>query len=96
MTKTELEKQLAEALEVSQTEARDILNSVLDEITHSLSAGNDISLPGFGSFVVSERQARQGRNPQTGLPIQIPASKSVRFKPGVPLKKRIADAPVSA
>lgn len=90
MTKTELEKQLALDLDITQATARDVLNAVLDEITQSLSEGDAVSLPGFGSFVVSERQAREGRNPRTGEPMTIAASKSVRFRPGKALKEHVA------
>lgn len=94
MNKTELEKQLATDLDISQAAAKDVLNAVLDEISHGLVKGESITLPGFGSFVVSERQAREGRNPRTGETMQIPASKSVRFRPGKTLKDQLANTVV--
>ncbi len=68
-----------------------VLNSVLDSIKKTLSDNTDevIQLIGFGSFSVSDRKARQGFNPRTKEPIEIPASKSVKFKPGSALKEAV-------
>jgi DNA-binding protein HU-alpha len=89
MIKTEVEKRLADALSLKNDEARDLLNVILDEITLALSRKQRVSLIGFGSFEVREHQARQGRNPQTGEPMTIPASCGVLFKPGKGLKDKI-------
>ena len=62
----------------------------LDEITGSVSQGDDVALIGFGTFTVRERAARTGKNPQTGKPLQIPASKTVAFRPGKGLKDAVA------
>ncbi|MEE3216500.1 MAG: HU family DNA-binding protein, partial [Pseudomonadota bacterium] len=59
-------------------------------ITGSVSSGQDVSLIGFGTFTVRERAARTGKNPQTGQPLKIPASKTVAFKPGKGLKDAVA------
>lgn len=64
------------------------LDATLEAISDSLSKGDDITLVGFGTFKVSQRAARTGRNPRTGEEIQIPAAKTVKFAPG----KRLKDA----
>ena len=89
MIKTEVEKRLAEVLSLKNDEARDLLNVILDEITLALSRRQKVSLIGFGTFEVREHKARQGRNPQTGEAMTIPASLGVHFKPGKALKDKI-------
>lgn len=64
------------------------MNSIMDAISEAVSAGDKVTLIGFGTFSVSERAAREGRNPQTGKAIKIPARKVVKFKPG----SKLADA----
>jgi DNA-binding protein HU-beta len=73
----------------SKKDASDYLNTVLDEIGDSLSKGKDVVLTGFGTFSVSKRKARTGRNPQTGATIKIPAKKVPRFKAGKGLKDTV-------
>ncbi|PCJ45830.1 MAG: DNA-binding protein HU [Moraxellaceae bacterium] len=90
MIKTDIEAQLAEQLDVSKVDARDLLNVILDEITLALSRNHRVSFIGFGTFDVRPRAAREGRNPQTGASIKIPASNGVRFKPGKALKDAVA------
>jgi DNA-binding protein HU-beta len=65
------------------------LDAVLETIRDSLAAGETVTLTGFGSFKVSERAARTGRNPQTGAEIKIPASKAVKFSVGKTLKDSV-------
>ena len=89
MNKTELVDAIADSTDLSKSQASDVINSILDEVTVALSKGNRVALPGLGSFSLSERSARTGRNPQTGKEIQIPASKSVRFSPASALKKAV-------
>ena len=89
MIKTDLEVQLSEELDISKEEAKDLLNVVLDEITLALSRNDKVSFIGFGAFDVRARAARNGRNPQTGETIQIPASNGVHFKPGKALKDAV-------
>ncbi|MDX1695570.1 MAG: HU family DNA-binding protein [Ketobacteraceae bacterium] len=89
MIKTEVEKRLADALSLKNDEARDLLNVILDEITLALSRRQKVALIGFGTFEVREHKARQGRNPQTGEAMTIPASYGVHFKPGKALKDRV-------
>jgi DNA-binding protein HU-beta len=89
ITKTELASRLAESCDLSKAEAGRVLNGVLDEITNALSKGESITLPGFGTFKVTDRPERQGRNPKTGEPMTIKAGKSVRFTPGKSLKDAV-------
>lgn len=65
------------------------LNGILDDIKKSLTKGEDVVLTGFGTFKVSKRAARSGRNPKTGATIKIPAMKVPRFKAGKGLKDAV-------
>ncbi len=69
--------------------AGEAAEAVFDCISKALAGGERVQIPGFGSFQISFRQERQGRNPKTKEPITIPASKSVRFKPGKALKDSV-------
>lgn len=89
MNKTQLIDHLATKLGVSKRLAGDMLNAFLEGVTATLSKGGKVALPGFGTFSVSERAAREGRNPQTGETIQIAASKVARFKAGKGLKDAV-------
>ncbi len=86
MTKAELVAQIANKSNTSKTQADASLNAFLDIIMAELAAGNKLTLTGFGTFSVSARKARTGRNPQTGAEIKIAACKVARFKPGKVLK----------
>ncbi|HEX7037248.1 MAG TPA: HU family DNA-binding protein [Pseudomonadales bacterium] len=86
MNKTELIDRIAEAADISKASASRALDAALDAITESLKEADPVSLVGFGTFVVRERAARTGRNPQTGEPINIAAAKIPAFKPGKALK----------
>jgi len=66
-----------------------VLNSILNAITGAVTAGDKVTLIGFGTFSVSARPARDGRNPQTGETIQIPAKKIVKFKAGSKLSDAV-------
>lgn len=89
MRKPELAAAIAERAELSKDKAGQVLNVILDEITGSVAQGQDVALIGFGTFTVRERAARTGKNPQTGQPLAIPASKTVAFKPGKGLKDAV-------
>jgi DNA-binding protein HU-beta len=84
--KAELIDVVAEATESSKAAAGAALDAVIDAISQALKAGEEVRLVGFGTFSVKERAEGKGRNPATGEEIKIPASKSVRFKPGAQLK----------
>jgi|SRR5271157_1165012 len=86
MTKTELIDGLASKLPISKADAEKAINIILDDIAAALKGGDRVNISGFGTFSISERQARSGRNPKTGETIQISASRSARFKPGKQLK----------
>ncbi|MEM7357752.1 MAG: HU family DNA-binding protein [Pseudomonadota bacterium] len=86
MNKTELIDLIATRADISKSSAGDALEAVLDGITGSLASGNSVTLVGFGTFSVSRRSARDGRNPRTGETIKIPASNLAKFKAGKALK----------
>ncbi len=89
MRKPELAAAIAEKSDISKDKAADVLNAILDEITTAVSKGDSVSLIGFGTFERRARAARTGKNPQTGEPIQIPASNTVAFKAGKALKESV-------
>lgn len=86
MNKSELIAKIAEGAELSKAAAGRALDSFIQSVTDELSAGGDVALVGFGTYKVSERAARTGRNPQTGAEIQIAAAKVPSFKAGKALK----------
>ena len=89
MTKAELVDRIAKDADVSKASAERALNSFLGAVTKSLKKGNKVTLVGFGTFSVSKRKARQGRNPRTGEPIKIAARKTPKFSAGKALKDAI-------
>lgn len=88
MNKGDLVSKIAEQADLSKTQAQDALNAALDAIGSALKNSDKVTLIGFGTFSVSHREARQGRNPQTGKTIEIAAKNLVKFKPG----KELADS----
>ena len=86
MNKTELVAAMAEKAELSKKDAEGALKAFIDVVTDELKKGEKVQLVGFGSFEVSERAAREGRNPQTGETMTIAASKAPKFKAGKALK----------
>lgn len=91
MNKQELIDIMADAGKISKNAANRALDAFIDSVMHSLKKGEDVVLVGFGSFTTSERAARQGRNPQTGESINIPAARVARFKAGKQLKDAVND-----
>lgn len=89
MKKPELAAAIASKAGVTKNKAGEILNIITDEITNAVSQDDAVTLIGFGTFSQRERSARTGKNPQTGESIQIPASKTVGFKPGKSLKDAV-------
>ncbi len=89
MTKQELVSKAAEDAGISKKAAEDALNSFMGSVKDALSSGGSVSLVGFGTFGVSARAARTGRNPQTGAEIQIAARKVPTFKAGKGLKDAV-------
>lgn len=86
MRKSDLVSAVADIADLSPREADDAVSSALEHITNALARGETLNLVGFGSFTVKTRAARTGRNPKTGDPIDIAASKQVSFKAGKSLK----------
>jgi nucleoid DNA-binding protein len=79
MTKTELVEKIAAGTKLSKSDATQVLNVIISGIKGSLKKGQKVTLVGFGTFSVSNRKARTGRNPRTGEAIKIPATKVPRF-----------------
>src|SRR3954464_3441952 len=95
MTKQQLVDTLAASSERNKKEIGEVVESLLAAVTKALASGEHVDLRGFGSFIPKETKARQGRNPQTGEPIQIAAKKTVAFKPAKDLEQSLAE-PVAA
>jgi DNA-binding protein HU-beta len=89
MNKAELITRVARGTRITKVEAARVIDSMLEHITKTLKRGERASLVGFGTFNVARRKARTGRNPQTGVPIKIPARRVVRFTAGKSLKAEI-------
>lgn len=89
MNKTNLIDAMAEDAGVTKAEAKKALESFLGNVESALSKGDRVSLVGFGSWSVSKRAAREGRNPQTGKTIKIAAKNVVKFKAGSDLQKAV-------
>ena len=86
MNKTELVAAMAEQTNLSKKDAEAALKAFIDVVSEELKKGEKVQLVGFGTFEVSERAAREGRNPQTGETMEINASKTPKFKAGTALK----------
>jgi DNA-binding protein HU-beta len=89
MTKAELIDKIAKDAKVSKAVAGNALTSVIDGVSRALAKGDSVTLVGFGTFSVSRRAARKGRNPQTGSEIRIAAAKVPRYRPGKNLKDMV-------
>ena len=89
MTKQELAQKVAQDADLGSGDARKAVDAVFDAITSELSRGGEIAVSGFGKFSVSDRKAREGRNPATGETIQIAASKAAKFSAASALKKEL-------
>jgi len=89
MNKGDLINKIADGAKITKAQATDALNAVLDSIASELKGDGKVTLIGFGTFSVSKRDARSGRNPQTGQTITIDAKKVVKFKPGKELSDSV-------
>ena len=89
MNKTELIAAIAEQAEISKKDAEKALKAFVDVVTEQLKEGEKVQLVGFGTFEVSERAARERRNPQTGKTMKIAACKAPKFKAGKALKDAV-------
>lgn len=89
MRKPELAAAIAEKADLTKEKASEVITVITDQIAKTLSAGDSVSLIGFGTFEVRQRAERQGKNPQTGAPITIAAAKVPAFKAGKGLKDAV-------
>lgn len=89
MNKAELVDAIAKEAKISKAQAQEAVDSFVKNVQGVLKKGDRLTLVGFGTFSTSQREARTGRNPQTGKPIKIPAKKIARFTPGKSLKDAI-------
>ena len=89
MNKAELINKIADDAGVTKTQANAALDSFVEAVTKTLKGGGKVTLVGFGTFSVSKRKARKGRNPQTGETIKIAAKKSPTFKAGAGLRRAV-------
>ncbi|PKO99320.1 MAG: DNA-binding protein [Bacteroidetes bacterium HGW-Bacteroidetes-2] len=96
MNKSELIEAMAEDAGITKASAKKALESFLTNVEKTLKKGNRVSIVGFGSWSVSKRAAREGRNPQTGKIINISAKKVVKFKPGSDLRNTDDTGPMKS
>ncbi|MDD3295001.1 MAG: integration host factor subunit alpha [Geobacteraceae bacterium] len=89
MTKSDIVENVLAKRNLTKREAADIVDTLLDIIKDTLESGEDVKISGFGKFVVNQKQARRGRNPQTGEPLTITARKILTFKPSILLKQEL-------
>ena len=89
MNKSELVEAIAQGSGVTKADANRVLDTFMMTVTDALKSGDQVVLPGFGSFSTGNRSARTGRNPQTGQEIQIKASRVAKFKAGKTLKEAV-------
>jgi DNA-binding protein HU-beta len=90
MNKSDLVNEIAAKADVTKKQADEILTALVDTIMETVSSGDKVTLVGFGVFEARQRQAREGRNPSTGKPIQIPATTVPAFSAGKVFKERVA------
>ncbi len=89
MTLDDLKGAVADKTDMTKADASKMITALFDSIQDTLSQGDKVAIPGFGTFEVADRPARQGRNPQTGATIEIAASKAAKFKVGKGLKEAL-------
>ena len=89
MNKAELVAAVADKAELTKKDAEKAVKAFVDVVTEELKKGEEVQVVGFGTFKVTDRKSREGRNPKTGEVIQIPASKTPSFTAGAELKKSV-------
>lgn len=89
MTKTEIANKVAAELQINQIQAKQIIQMVLDEIIETVASEGRLELRNFGVFDVRTRKPRRARNPRTGEEVMVPERKSVTFKPGNEMQRRL-------
>jgi DNA-binding protein HU-beta len=87
MNKAGLVDRIAASAGVSKTQATAMIEALIDSISSAIKKGERVTLVGFGTFAISQHKARNGRNPQTGESITLPARRAARFSPGLELRK---------
>jgi DNA-binding protein HU-beta len=90
MNKNELIEELSDKTGFTKSDTQKFLNAYIEAIQKALRKGNEVQLVGFGTFKVTNRKARTGRNPQTGKELKIPAKKVPSFRPGKALKDSVS------
>ncbi len=90
MNKGELIDAMSEASGLSKSDSERALNAFIESVQGAVAGGDKVMLPGFGAFAPTQRSARTGRNPRTGEPVAIPASKSAKFTVGAKFKATVA------
>ena len=90
MNKTELIEKIADRANLTKADAGRAVNAVLDTIVETVASGDDVTLPGFGSFKAVQRAAREGQNPKTGEKLQIAATTAPKFSAGATFKSAVA------
>lgn len=93
MNKGELIDRIATQAAITKKDADAVLSAAIDAIMEAVSAGDKVTLVGFGTFEPRDRQEREGRNPSTGKPIKIPARRVPAFSPGKVFKEKVAPVP---
>jgi DNA-binding protein HU-beta len=93
LTRQDLIDAAAFAGDMPKVKADAVVAAVLEAVADALKEGREVRLPGFGTFSISQRSARAGRNPRTGETVQLPASAAVRFRPGKDLKSSLTVRP---
>ncbi|MCC6793343.1 MAG: HU family DNA-binding protein [Thermomicrobiales bacterium] len=91
MRKQDLIRAVARETSKPESQIAPVVNAVFDTIQRTLADGDEVAISGFGTFRVVERPAREGRNPQSGLPMMIGPGKSPAFRPGAALKRAVGD-----
>lgn len=89
MNKTQLVEKIAQQADLSKAKAAEALEAFIQTVTDNLAKNEEVSVVGFGTFTVSERAARSGRNPRTGETIEIKASRLPKFRAGKTLKEAV-------
>jgi len=89
VNKSELVDKVANAADLSNAAAQKAVDALIDTVKTAVSSGDKVTLPGFGAWSRTERKARMGRNPRTGEPVQIAASKGVKFTAGAGFKSAV-------
>ena len=89
MTKADFVDRVSKKVKLSKAQTGRVMDAMLDELTGVLKRKDSIALTGFGTFLVTKRKARKGRNPRTGTAMNIPASSVPRFRPGKHLKATV-------